>query len=88
VKSYLHAVAQRADTLIVPRAEELGGLGGRVQLFAAGAVDRVSELPRLACIRLEGSRRELRARLVELGVALTGDPARAELACERALALI
>jgi hypothetical protein len=74
VKSYLHAVAQRADTLIVPTAEELGGLGGRVQLFAAGAVDRVSELPRLACI--------------ELGVALTGDPARAELASERALALI
>jgi radical SAM superfamily enzyme YgiQ (UPF0313 family) len=88
VKSYLHAVAQRADTLIVPTAEELGGLGGRVQLFAAGAVDRVSELPRLACIRLEGSRRELRARLIELGVALTGDPARAELASERALALI
>lgn len=88
VKSYLHAVAQRADTLIVPVTQELGGLGGRVQVFAADAANRASELPRLACIRLEGSRRELRSRLIELGVALTGDAARAEAASERALALI
>jgi len=33
-------------------------------------------------------RPELRARLIELGIALTGDPARAELACDRALALV
>jgi radical SAM superfamily enzyme YgiQ (UPF0313 family) len=88
VKSYLRAVAQRVDTLVVPLAGEPGGLGARVQLLAAGAAGRVSELPRLACIRLEGSRRELRCRLIELGIALTGDAARAELACERALALI
>lgn len=88
VKSYLHAVAEWADTLIVPVTEELGGFGGKVQLFAADAADRVSERPRLACIRFGGSRRELRARLIELGIALTGDPARAEIACERALAFI
>ncbi len=88
VKSYLQAVAQRIDTLVVPLADELGGLGGRVQLLAAKTADRASELPRLACIRIEGSRREVRARLIELGIALTGDPARAEAASEKALALI
>ena len=86
--SYLRAVvARRIDTLVVPVGEEVDGLGVRVQLLAAAAAGRASELPRLACIRLEGSRRELRTRLIELGVALTGDPARAELACDRALAL-
>jgi radical SAM superfamily enzyme YgiQ (UPF0313 family) len=88
VKSYLQAVAQRIDTLVVPVAHELGGLGGHVQLLAAKAADRASALPHLVCIRLEGSPREVRARLVELGIALTGDAARAEAASERALALI
>jgi hypothetical protein len=88
VKSYLQAVGQRVDTLIVPVAEELGELGGRAQLLAARAADRAAALPRLVCVRLGGSRREVRARLIELGIALTGDAARAELASERALALI
>jgi len=89
LESYLRAVvARRIDTLVVPVGEEVDGLGVRVQLLAAAAAGRACELPRLACIRLEGSRRELRGRLIELGVALTGDPARAELACDRALALV
>jgi hypothetical protein len=87
VNSYLQAIAQRVDTLVVPVANELGGLGDRVQLLAAKAADRASELPHLVCIRLEGSRRDVRARLVELGIALTGDAARAEAASDRALAL-
>ncbi len=88
VKSFLHAVAQRVDTLVVPVADELGGLGGRVQFLAAKATDRGSELPRLVCIRLGGSRREVRTCLIELGIALTGEAARAEAASEKALALI
>jgi len=88
VKTYLHAVAQGIDTLVVPVAHELGGLGDRAQLLAARAADRASKLPRLVCVRLEGTRREIRARLIELGIALTGDAARAEIACERALAFI
>lgn len=84
VTGYLKAVAEQVDTLVVPIAEELGELGGRAQTLAA----RAGALPRLVCVRLEGSRREVRARLIELGVALTGDAARAELASERALALI
>jgi len=88
VKTYLHAVAQGIDTLVVPVAHELGGLGDRAQLLAARAADRAAKLPRLVCVRLEGTRREIRARLIELGIALTGDAARAEIACERALALI
>ena len=88
VKSYLHAIGRRIDTLVVPVAGELGGLGGSVQLLAARAADRAAEMPRLICIRLAGSRRELSARLVELGITLTGDAARAEAASEEALALI
>lgn len=88
IRSYLHAVAQTVDTLIVPMTDELDALGDRVQLLAVCAADRTSGLPRLACFRLEGGRREIRARLIEVGTALTGDPARAEAASERALALI
>jgi radical SAM superfamily enzyme YgiQ (UPF0313 family) len=87
VRSYLHSTAQRIDTLVVPVAGELGDLGSRVQLLAAAAADRASEVPRLVCIRLEGSRREVRTRLIELGVTLTGNAARAEAASDRALAL-
>ncbi len=88
LKSYLQAIGQRVDTLIVPVAEELGELGNKAQLLATRAAGRAAALPRLVCVRLEGSRREIHARLIELGVALTGDAARAELASERALALI
>lgn len=88
VKTYLQEVARGIDTLIVPVAHERSGRGDRVQLLGARVADRASELPRVACIRFEGSRREIRGRLIELGTALTGDPARAEAASERVLALI
>jgi hypothetical protein len=87
LRSYLHAMGQRIDTLVVPVADELAGLSGRVQILAAKAADRASGVPRLVCIRLEGSRREVRTRLIELGIALTGDADRAEAASDRALAL-
>jgi len=85
VKSYLRAIVQRIDTLVVPVADELGG---KIQLLSARAADHAAKLPHLVCIRLEGSRREVRSRLIELGVALTGDTTRAESASERALALL
>jgi radical SAM superfamily enzyme YgiQ (UPF0313 family) len=88
VSSYLQAVSQRIDTLIVPVAREIDELGGRVQLLDAKATDCRSELPRLVCIHLEGSPRDMRARLIELGIALTGNAARAEMASDAALTLI
>jgi radical SAM superfamily enzyme YgiQ (UPF0313 family) len=88
VKRYLYAVAQRIDTLVVPFASSLGSLGGQAQLLAVRAAQSAAKLPRLVCVRLDGNRRETRARLIELGIALTGDRARAEAACERALALV
>jgi radical SAM superfamily enzyme YgiQ (UPF0313 family) len=87
VKSYLHSIARRIDTLVVPMSGEPGDFGGRVQLLAAKVADHASDVPRLVCIRLEGSRREMRARFIELGIALTGDAARAEAATDAALAL-
>jgi radical SAM superfamily enzyme YgiQ (UPF0313 family) len=87
VRSYLQAIAQRIDTLVVPVADELAGLSGRTQILAAKAAARASDVPRLVCIRLEGGRREVRACLIELGIALTGDADRAEAASDRALAL-
>jgi hypothetical protein len=81
------ALAQRIDTLVVPVAGELARLSGRVQILAAKAAARASEVPRLVCIRLEGGRREVRTCLIELGIALTGDADRAEAASDRALAL-
>lgn len=88
VRSYLQALAQGIDTLVVPMGRQLDTLGDRVQLLAARAADHAPGLPRLACVRLEGGRREMRAHLIELGTALTGDRDRAEAASEHALALI
>ena len=85
LREYLRAVAPRVDILVVPLADgPEEGLGDRVQVLAT----RAAELPRLICVGLEGSRRELRRRLIELGIALTGDAARAEGASERACAFI
>jgi radical SAM superfamily enzyme YgiQ (UPF0313 family) len=87
MRSYLQAIAQRVDTLVVPFAGELGESGNKAQLLAATAANRASEVPRLVCIRLEGSRREIRARLIDLGIALTGNGARSDAASDRVLAL-
>jgi hypothetical protein len=59
-------------------------VGDYVQVLAT----RAAQLPRLVCVGLNGGRRELRHRLIELGTALTGDAVRAEVACERACVLI
>jgi hypothetical protein len=87
LRSYLHAMGQRIDTLVIPVSGELGELGNKVQLLAATAADRASRVPRLVCLCLEGSRREVRTRLIELGTTLTGNAARAEAASDKALAL-
>jgi hypothetical protein len=88
LRSYLHAMGQQIDTLVVPVSGELGELGNKVQLLAATAADRASRVPRLVCLRLEGSRREVRTRLIELGITLTGNANRAEVASDAALTLI
>jgi hypothetical protein len=84
LREYLVEVARRVDILVVPLAEVTDGIGGQVQVLAS----RAAELPRLICVGLEGGRRELHRSLVEIGIALTGDVARAELASERACAFI
>jgi radical SAM superfamily enzyme YgiQ (UPF0313 family) len=81
---YLRAIAQRVDILVVPLTEGSDAVGDYVQVLAT----RAAELPRLVCVGLEGGRRELRHRLIELGTALTGDAVRAEVACERACVFI
>jgi hypothetical protein len=84
LRQYLRAIAQRVDVLVVPLSEGSEAVGDYVQVLAT----RVAELPRLVCVGLEGGRRELRNRLIELGTALTGDAVRAEVACERAWVFI
>jgi hypothetical protein len=73
---------------VVPVSGELGELGNKVQLLAATAADRASRVPRLVCLRLEGSRREVRTRLIEMGITLTGNANRAEVASDAALTMI
>lgn len=80
LRGYLQAVAPQVDILVVPLAEGLDTIGDHVQLLAT----RAAELPRLVCLGLDGGHRELRRRLMGLGVALTGDVAHAEVASERA----
>jgi radical SAM superfamily enzyme YgiQ (UPF0313 family) len=80
LRGYLQAVAPRVDILIVPLAHGRDTVGDHVQLLAT----RAAELPRLIYLCLDGGRRELRRRLIALGVALTGDEAHAEAASERA----
>jgi radical SAM superfamily enzyme YgiQ (UPF0313 family) len=81
---YLRAIAKRVDILVVPLAEGSETAGDYVQVLAS----RAAELPRVVCVGLDGGRRELRRRLVELGTALTGDAVRAEVATERACVFI
>ncbi|KAB2963849.1 MAG: B12-binding domain-containing radical SAM protein [Thermoanaerobaculia bacterium] len=85
--TYLRELGRRADTLVVPLVEGLGAAGERVQVLSARAADRAARLPDVACVACESSRRQLRASLIDLGAALTGDPGRAEIAFDRAFAL-
>jgi uncharacterized protein DUF4070/radical SAM family protein len=88
--SYLRALGRRADTLIVPLAGELGETGERVQVLSPGAAGLAAggALPQVVGVACNSSRRQLRASLIELGAALTGDPGRAEIAFDRAFALL
>lgn len=85
---YLRAVGHRVDTVIVPLGAELAASGERVQVLAASPADEADRMPHLVCVRCEPGRRQLRESLIELGVALTGDAGRAEVAFERAFALV
>ncbi len=83
--SYLRALGQHADALVVPCPELLVAGGDRVQVLSVGAA--TANLPHVVCVACQSSRRQLRTSLVELGVALTGNPGRAAIAFESAFAL-
>ena len=86
--SYLRALGPRADTLVVPIAEAAGGTGERMLVLSAGAPSSAAQLPNVIRVAWRSNRRQLRASLIELGAALTGDPGRAEIAFDRAFAFI
>ncbi len=88
--SYLRALGRRADTLIVPLAGELGETGERMQVLSPSAAGMAADgaLPQVVGVACNASRRQLRASLIELGTALTGDPGRAEVAFDHAFALL
>ena len=99
LRGYLRQVGRNVDALIVPfgagSAEDPTSAAptGHVRVLAAPAdptdpAGPAGSLPRLILFRLEESHRRLREALIELGVALTGDAGRAELAYERAFALV
>jgi len=85
--SYLRALGRRADTLIVPLVGDLDETAERVQLLSPQASSGAA-LPQVVGVACNSSRRQLRASLIELGAALTGDPGRAEIAFDRAFALL
>lgn len=85
---YLRSLGRRVDTLVVPLSEGLGEMGERAQVLVDRAAGAAADLPRLLCLRVDRSRRQLRDSLEEVGVALTGDRVRVEAALDRAMALI
>ncbi len=85
--SYLRALGRRADTVIVPVDGEFGETGERVQVLSPRAAGGAA-LPHVIGVACQSSRRQLRASLIELGAALTGDPGRAETAFDRAFAFL
>ena len=85
---YLRALGRQVDTVVVPLGAGLAAPEERVQVLAACLTDETSRLPRVVCVRCEPSPRQLREGLIELGVALTGDAGRAEVAYDRAFALV
>ena len=85
---YLRALGRRVDTVVVPLDAELAASGERVQVLAARSTDEAARMPHLVCVRCEPGPRQLRESLIELGVALTGDAGRAEVAYDRAFALV
>lgn len=88
LRAYLRELGQRIDAVIVPSTEEVGGPARSVEILAAPRDDSAATLPQLVCVQLERGRRQLRESLVELGVALTGDRNRAEVAFDYAFAVV
>jgi len=82
--AYLRELGQKIDAVVVPFTPELDETGGPLQWLSS----RAAALPWVIALPLEQGRRRLRASLIELGERLTGDAARAELAFERAFALV
>jgi hypothetical protein len=85
---YLRALGRRVDTVVVPLGAELAAPEERVQVLSALPTGEAAGMPHVVCVRCEPGPRQLRESLVELGVALTGDASRAELAFDRAFALV
>jgi radical SAM superfamily enzyme YgiQ (UPF0313 family) len=88
LSGYLRALGRRVDTVIVPLETELGSPEERVQVLAARLTAESGRLPHVVCVRCEPTLRQLRESLIELGVTLTGDAGRAEIAFDRAFALV
>ena len=86
--SYLQALGRRADTVVVPLAEELGDAGARIQVLSACATSSAPRLPEVVCVACPSSRAQLRTSLIELGAAVSGDPGRARVAFDRAFAFL
>ncbi|HEX9943523.1 MAG TPA: B12-binding domain-containing radical SAM protein [Thermoanaerobaculia bacterium] len=85
---YLRALGRRVDTVVIPLGTELAAPEERVQVLAARSTGDAARMPHVVCVRCEPSPRQLRESLIELGVALTGDAGRAEVAFDRAFALV
>ncbi|HEV8581606.1 MAG TPA: B12-binding domain-containing radical SAM protein [Thermoanaerobaculia bacterium] len=85
---YLHALGRRVDTIVVPLGTELAAPEERVRVLEALSAGEAARMPNLVCVRCEPGPRQLREGLIELGVALTGDAGRAEVAFDRAFALV
>ncbi|HEX3557287.1 MAG TPA: DUF4070 domain-containing protein, partial [Thermoanaerobaculia bacterium] len=87
LRSYLRELGQRIDAVVVPWTGDAGEGERRVEVLATNRSDSAPILPPLVCVHLETSHRRLRESLVELGVVLTGDRNRAELAFDYAFAV-
>jgi radical SAM superfamily enzyme YgiQ (UPF0313 family) len=85
---YLRALGRRVDTVILPLGTGLQVPEERLQLLAAYSTEEAFRMPHVVCVRCDPSPRQLREGLIELGVALTGDAGRAEIAFDRAFALV
>jgi hypothetical protein len=85
---YLRALGRRVDAVVVPLGTDLAAPEERVQVLAARSTGKDARMPHLVCVRCESSPRQLRENLLELGVALTGEAGRAEVAFDRAFALV
>jgi len=85
---YLRTVGGSIETLVVPITEEVEAASERFQMWVGQATDAAARLPKLVTLRIGQGPKQLRESLAELGLALTGDRGRVEMALERSLVLI